>query len=1132
MDTVMRHWWTLAGTAAAVLALLGAVGLPILFPALRANGVRLSLVALVAAGLVGAAAWRRWRGRRGAAALADGIADEVDAADAEQAVLGQRMRDALAHLRREAGGRRDYLYARPWYVIIGPPGAGKTTALLRSGVRFPAHDAALAGVGGTRDLDFWFADEAVLVDTAGRYTTQDSDRAVDAAGWARFLRLLRRTRPAEPINGIIVALALDTLIAADRAELDAQIGAIRRRLEELARALQVEAPVYLLLTKADLVAGFTEFFADLAAEGRRAALGTTLDPDRPADAAALIAGYDAMVEALAARTAKRLHEEPDQRARGLILGFPGQWLALRRRLHYLADGILAAGTMGAGVRGLYLTSGTQEGAPLDRVLHAMAAAYHAPTAAPRAGQGRAYFLHRPLTEVIFAEAGRVRLAPAARRRRRFALAGAGTALALAALTLAALEVNAFARNKALQVALLREADAAGVQARRDGIDLVEVRDSDPDLEQALPLLDRLAALPRGHDDQARGAPAVTMRLGLYQSGHADTARLAYGETVQRVLLPRLLLRAERVLREGQADPVRLYAPLKAYLMLGGTGPLDARAVRAWVVDDWRDAALPGADRAEVRARLAAHLDALLADPDLGRVWPQRRAPLDAALIASSRAALATLPLADRAYAVLRARADATGRPDWRADAVLASGDRRAFRNGDAVLGATIPWFLTRAGYAAAYRPGLRSVRAELDRDLWVFGSDAATRSIRDQLPTLRGAIAARYASAYIAAWDALLALPQPADYFGDRAALGAIARDPSPLKTLLIEARRQTMLGGAATGAARDDAAATIRAHFAPVADFAGGGSGGEAGGSAAPVDALLAAVRQAAAADAASRAPGAALSGGAVQGQLATALGTLATAGVSAPPQLKPFVDGAARSGAGAATRAARGALERDYAAQVLPACRAASDDRYPFVAAARQDADPAELHRVYGINGVADQFARDRLAPVLDTGAAAWRWRRDDPVAAGFAASSAAQWQRAAALRDLLARGLALDVALADVGGDVTAVELAAGGVSYRLDPGAAGQRPLLWNLATLPAARLVLFAGAREARRFEARGAFALFRLLDAARVENAGPDRIRATFGEGAQAATLAIDLPPGSNPFSRGGPFAFRCPARL
>ncbi len=80
--------------------------------------------------------------------LADGItaaagpdADATASAE-EVALLGERLREALHALKRaKLGGRsRRHLYQLPWYMFIGPPGAGKTTALVHSGLDFPLSD--------------------------------------------------------------------------------------------------------------------------------------------------------------------------------------------------------------------------------------------------------------------------------------------------------------------------------------------------------------------------------------------------------------------------------------------------------------------------------------------------------------------------------------------------------------------------------------------------------------------------------------------------------------------------------------------------------------------------------------------------------------------------------------------------------------------------------------------------------------------------------------------------------------------------------------------------------------------------------------------------------------------------------
>ena len=100
---------------------------------------------------------------------------------------------AIAALK--ASRRRGHnLYSEPWYVIIGAPGSGKSTLLQNSGLQFPLAQRfgrdAVRGVGGTRNCDWWFTDDAIFLDTAGRFTAQDSDPGSDARGWKEFLALL------------------------------------------------------------------------------------------------------------------------------------------------------------------------------------------------------------------------------------------------------------------------------------------------------------------------------------------------------------------------------------------------------------------------------------------------------------------------------------------------------------------------------------------------------------------------------------------------------------------------------------------------------------------------------------------------------------------------------------------------------------------------------------------------------------------------------------------------------------------------------------------------------------------------------------------------------------------------------
>ncbi len=1155
MKKIFGNWWVLTGLIVVLLLLIFCLGLPLVVLGLRPWWVRLILAVIIVGtwGFMGW--WRSYRARKSAEAIAKELAVPTSA-DQEGNAVAARMNEALSALRGAAGGKRDYLYSRPWYVIIGPPGAGKTTALLNSGLRFPYAEQSIKGVGGTRNLDFWFADEAAMVDTAGRYTTQDSDATADTQGWQSFLGLLKKHRPLSPINGVLVALGVEELLRSDRAGLDRHAALVRRRLAELRATLEVAVPVYLLFTKADLLAGFVEYYDDLDVEGRRAVLGATLPVENTAPKADdVVAAFDRMVAAQGERQAKRLFDEVDQRRRSLILGFPSQLGALRNRFARFVEGtFLADEKPSATLRGFYFTSGVQQGAPLDRILSGLVQSYEGTSgagAAASGGGGRTYFLNRVLTEVVFPEAGLVVADPAARMRlqKRLLLGLSGVAAA-GALVFVAWGISYF-QNRSFQSALGTSSAQAAQLIRQTGDDLVEVRDTDPDLEQSLAVLNTLRNLPQGYAEQAAGQPGLLMRFGLYQSGHAAQAMEAYRSGLRRIMLPRLYLRLEQYVAGHNGDPLALYQALKVYLMLGGQGPMDTGVVKVWMANDWATEAFPGDDRSETRTQLAAHLAAMLEDDNLNLAWAGQKAPLDGSTIASARAALSTLSLADRAYAVLQQKAMAGAGSPWLAGAAISAGDGQAFANGPEVLALQVPYFFTRTGYEKAYKLGLTTVSEDLKKDLWVMGDAANTSGLQAQMSQIRPGVAALYARDYIAAWEKVATVPQPANYFADAAAMGAFTKSPSPLKILLLELRKNTSFTGG-TGAAQQmamermssgtigsmatrlapsqsgiDAGSQIASYFKPIHDYVGDGK------AMAPMDDFVAAIKQAGSAVASAKFAGGGMGSDAAQGAMATAMGSMSTAVGGAPPQLQGFVSNAATGGKTASVTAAQGAIADAYTRAVLPDCQMATQDKYPFVGNAVADASLVDVQRVFAMGGSFDAFLQQRITPMLDKSGPIWRWSATDQTAATLNPSSPDEFRKAAQMRDTLLGGITLKFAAKGFGGGVDGVVLAIGGTSYRFDNTSAGDRPVVWSpQGNVPRAAVELYSGATKVGEVSKDGPWAMFRLMDAARKENTGPQSFLATFGDGARTVQFKVSLASEVNPFSRGGLWSFRCPTAL
>ncbi|MCF6247526.1 MAG: hypothetical protein L3J69_09220 [Desulfobacula sp.] len=151
------------------------------------------------------------------------------------------------------------LYALPWYIIMGESRSGKTSAIKNSNLSSALTDVSQATIiSGTKNCDWWFLEQAIVLDTAGRYTIPiEEDK--DKKEWGSFLTLLSKYRKKEPINGVIVTVACDTLLNEDDTQLSDKAKSIRQRINQMMRILGAKFPVYLLVTKMDLVNGFTDF---------------------------------------------------------------------------------------------------------------------------------------------------------------------------------------------------------------------------------------------------------------------------------------------------------------------------------------------------------------------------------------------------------------------------------------------------------------------------------------------------------------------------------------------------------------------------------------------------------------------------------------------------------------------------------------------------------------------------------------------------------------------------------------------------------------------------------------------------------------------------------------------------------
>ncbi|HYZ61863.1 MAG TPA: type VI secretion system membrane subunit TssM, partial [Acetobacteraceae bacterium] len=651
---------------------------------------------------------RELREHRREKELAAGIVDSPDAAAKEKervtseevAVVTDRLKEAMTTLKKsKLGGSKKRLSLLPWYMFIGPPGAGKTTALVNSGLKFPLADkegpTALRGVGGTRNCEWWFTDEAVLIDTAGRYTTQDSQADVDSAGWLGFLRLLKKHRRRQPINGVIVAISLSDLSLLSDEERMSHAKAIRRRIRELNEELGVRPPVYVLFTKADLIAGFVEFFESMGKEEREQVWGATFAVDDGKGEDGVVAQFgpefDLLLARLNDRMLERVHQEPDIRRRRLIYGFPQQVASLRDVASDFLQEIFRPSRLEPRslLRGFYLTSGTQDGTPIDRLLGTMAAEFGLPRQAVTSfsGTGRSYFLTRLVRDVIFGEASLVSTDPKVEKRIRWTYRGAYALAVLVLLLLGAVWTTSYYGNREL----IAQVHAATTRYADQYTELAKRGPADTDLPSVVPPLDTLRSMRGGYGEKDLATP-IALTFGLYQGAKLGIAATdAYGNALNRLLLPRLLSRLEARLQASMGNVDFLYQTLKVYLILGRQGPLDKELVGQWLGADLL-ASFPTEDQTALRESIMQHVDALLDHP-------LQPIPLNDPLIAQARAVLTREPLAEYSYNRLLRSKRVQSIPVWSVAENGGPGAGRVFqyRSGKP-LDTGVPGIYTWAGY--------------------------------------------------------------------------------------------------------------------------------------------------------------------------------------------------------------------------------------------------------------------------------------------------------------------------------------------------------------------------------------------------------------------------------------------------
>ncbi|CAH1650675.1 IcmF-related protein [Hyphomicrobiales bacterium] len=1073
---------------------------------------------------------------------------------ADLAALRRHIRAVLLRTSGRWRGLRPVAYAASWYLVLGSSQESASQLLKAMGLRLEAERRAKPVTAGSSPLaTLWSGRQALAVAVAAPVDALpragEADDIETEARWHGLLRLIRRMRPLQPINGLILELNATALLDATAEHRAVLAEAWRDRIAQVAQIAGPFLPAYLVITGINNLRGYDASCADLDDITLLDLTGMT-----PAGNAGIQAreqirtlheGLRTMLLRLARHSVRRAGATSQADHAGCILEFPVEVAILTDRITQFAAALLHSdyNRLSPVLRGVQLVQSPamEPHLPTDRLLPGAARSLALDVTQFRPADGTAAraknfgiaarFLHRD----ILPEAG------LAGQRHPWRAAWRATLAPLAALALlgGSIPIGLIWRDR-LQETNQALNNVEQSLAASDGA--IRSLNTDagapaPDLKRVLPVLDRLAADLPAVAGLGAGLPLAGAREGLL-----DAHRAAYDRAQAQLLLPRLLVNLQAQLpAEHPQDlsppaELALFGRLKTYLTLGGQSPGAQDEARIWLDAHGREAA-PELDE-NTAQRLTAHIRALL-------VRPLAHSPLDETRIAAARAALSINTLVLRGLAALQARVRAADLPAWRPiDAAGPMAGRLLVRRSGKPLSEGISAFYTRAGFLKVVAPALRDVSAALAKEGWVIPL-ATGPGNSDLAKVLEQEIAEDYFTAYVDVWNGLLddiAVTQPTTLQQASQQLTQLAGPASPLERLYQSASQETDLTPPASPTppsaspskpVQPRAVATgepVTTRFAWLRELV---TAGDTGSSRLrqTIDGFGALGRQMAETAYLPQDAVPSLSAGSSAGQLADSAASL-------PPPLARIASDIAKTAAGMTSAATEDRVAAAWR-EVEPFCRLVTGNRYPFSGSASQSISLDDFASLFGPQGRLEKFFTTYLRPFVDASAPAWQVHPAHGMALAIDRPALEQFQRAARIRNAFFTDNpatpSVRFSIEPLRLDATAETLtyAIGGQTlvYRHDPAR------LWSMQWPPAdgqltAQLELTPWLEnEPGSLDFHGPFAFLRLIEAGapKLEGKAPDSFILRYSLGSRSASLRLTAASINNPFSLKDLRQFRCP---
>ena len=595
---------------------------------------------------------------------------ERDREDPAQPILDaqeRRFNHMLVEL-RESTMVRNYLYVLPWYMVLGAEGSGKTSLINRSNQNY--NQTAYSNAKRRHDIeppykiDWWIGNDALLIDPDGEIISgkpkSGSEQYADLPNrqWRHLLEWLERTRSRRPLNGLVLTVDLPRLLDASPSDRKAYAALLRNRVRDLIEKLGTRLPVYVVLSKFDLLQGFDAFFRNLSRSERESLFGFTFSLDSLKDADSWLDElgryYDTFLTHLNDAVFDAVADAPNQQARNELFVFSRQLAGVRDPLIGFLSEVLESDRYStpALVRGLYLTSVYQQGIPRNGFVQAAAHSYGLPPrieAAKAIQRSLTYFSKSLFDQVIYPEAGlagdNMRVM---RNKRRVAMLASAVAVLI---TLAMVGGWHYYYSKNLESAevVLAESKAFMNTPISDHMDVTGGNLLEP--------LNHIRSATAAYDQYRDKLPLVA-EMGLYQGRIiGPKVEESYLNLLTTRFLPQISFGVIDQIVAAENGSNEQLAALRVYRMIEDKSNRRKEIVKNWMAKVWHQR-FEG--EGETQEQLMTHLD-------YSMDFVQIDLPEFQGVVNGAQQQLRLTPVSERVYQSIKqdARAELSNRVDFR-----------------------------------------------------------------------------------------------------------------------------------------------------------------------------------------------------------------------------------------------------------------------------------------------------------------------------------------------------------------------------------------------------------------------------------------------------------------------------------